>query len=380
MGAERGEFQAPLLTTSRIPPKFPPLFVTFYTAFGPASCGHRILTRLSGDRIMTWSQGEEPMFKRTLTLLLAVFCLTASARAEDVVVTQYKADPSGAPFGIAIEKGFFKKAGIDITDVISGEGGGSSVRNALASKLGYGDVSPAPVIAAIKAGEDVRIVNMGTNSLASNVVIVMPNSPIKTIQDIKGRKWGISNPKSLGELIAILCVEKAGLSGNDVQRVALGSLSGVLTGMESGLIDVTAVPSILFRTRGGESKYRVILRPQELPQVPTAIGIASGDLMHNHADKLRALLAGRREGVRFIYEHPQDAAKILGNVWESIPQDAVNGLVADLAAAKFYSEGRIDLEPLRTVVRAMKNIGMLDGDVNLESMVDRSFLPADLRN
>ena len=323
------------------------------------------------------------MMKRGLPILLAVACCLAAsapAIAEDIVVTQYKADPSGAPFGVAIDRGFFKKAGIDITDVISGEGGGSSVRNALASKLGYGDVSPAPVIAAIKAGEDVRIVNMGTNSLASNVVIVMPNSPIKTIQDIKGKKWGISNPKSLGELIAILCVEKAGLSANDVQRVALGGLSGVLTGMESGLIDVTAVPSILFRTRGGESKYRVILRPNELPLVPTAIGIASGDLMKNRPDSLRAVLAGRRDGVRFIYEHPQDAAKILGGVWDSIPQDAVNGLVTDLVAAKFYSEGRIDLEPLRTVVRAMKNIGMLDGDVNLESMIDRSFLPADLRN
>jgi NitT/TauT family transport system substrate-binding protein len=306
--------------------------------------------------------------------------LTAGAvRAEDVVVTQYKADPSGAPFGIAIDRGFFKKAGVDITDVISGEGGGSSVRNVLASSLGYGDVSPAPVIAAIKAGEDVKIVNLGTNSLASNVVIVMPNSPIKSIQDLKGKKWGISNPKSLGELVAVLTVEKAGLKPDDVQRVALGSLTGVLTAMESGIIDATAVPSILFRTRGGESKYRVILRPSELPLVPTAIGIATGDLMKKRPDALRALIAGRREGVRFINDHPQDAAKILGGVWDSIPQPAVNGVVEELVAAKFYSEGRIDLRPLETVVRAMRYVGMLDGDVNLAGMIDRSFLPADLR-
>jgi NitT/TauT family transport system substrate-binding protein len=321
-----------------------------------------------------------------VTAVLAVLCLAVpcviagAARAEDIVVTQYKADPSGAPFGVAIDRGFFKKAGVDITDVISGEGGGSSVRNVLASSLGYGDVSPAPVIAAIKAGEDVKIVNLGTNSLASNVVIVMPNSPIKSIQELKGKKWGISNPKSLGELVAVLTVEKAGLKPDDVQRVALGSLTGVLTAMESGLIDATAVPSILFRTRGGESKYRVILRPQELPLVPTAIGIATGDLMKKRAEKLRAIIAGRREGVRFINEHPQDAAKILGTVWDSIPQPAVDGLVGELVAAKFYSEGRIDMAPLQTVVRAMKYVGMLDGDVDLASMIDKSFLPTDLRN
>ncbi len=317
---------------------------------------------------------------------LAVLCVTipclgiGHSRAEDIVVTQYKADPSGAPFGVAIDRGFFKAAGVDITDVISGEGGGSSVRNVLASRLGYGDVSPAPVIAAIRAGEDVKIVNLGTNSLASNVVIVMPNSPIKSIQDLKGKKWGISNPKSLGELVAVLTVEKAGLKPDDVQRVALGSLTGVLTAMESGLVDATAVPSILFRTHGGESKYRVILRPSELPLVPTAIGIATVDLMKKNPDKLRAILAGRRDGVRFINEHPQDAAKILGWVWDSIPQPAVDGLVNDLVAARFYSEGRIDLQPLETVVRAMRYVGMLDGDVNLTTMIDRSFLPADLKN
>ena len=49
--------------------------------------------------------------------LAAAFCLAAAipVKAEEVLVTQYKGDPTGAPFAIAIEKGFFKKAGIDIT-------------------------------------------------------------------------------------------------------------------------------------------------------------------------------------------------------------------------------------------------------------------------
>ena len=75
------------------------------------------------------------------------FCLAAATplHAEDVLVTQYKADPSGAPYGVAIDKGFFKKAGVDITGVVAGSGGGSSVRNAMATTLGYGDVTAAPV-------------------------------------------------------------------------------------------------------------------------------------------------------------------------------------------------------------------------------------------
>src|SRR5271170_1646213 len=125
------------------------------------------------------------------TVCVSALCVAAplQATAEDILVTQYKADPSGAPYGVAIDKGFFKAAGVDITGVISGEGGGSSVRAVLASDLGYGETSPAGIIAAINEGQDIKIVDIGSRSMASNVIIVMPNSPIKTMADLKGKKF-----------------------------------------------------------------------------------------------------------------------------------------------------------------------------------------------
>ncbi len=243
---------------------------------------------------------------------LAALCAASwPASAEDVLITQYKADPSGAPFGIAIAKGFFKKAGVDVTGVISGQGGGSSVRAVLASSLGYGETSPAAAIAAIAAGQDLKIVDIGTRSLADNVIIVLPDSPIKSVKDLKGKKFGISNPKSLGEMTIVAAAEKVGVDPNDITRVALGNLAGDLTALENHVIDATTIPGILFMMRGGASKYHVIMGPSELPELPPAAGIATADLMKNHPDKLRAILAARREAVRFVYQHTADAAKIL---------------------------------------------------------------------
>src|SRR5437763_16749021 len=98
---------------------------------------------------------------RFTAIFVAALCIATAtpALAEDVVVTQYKADPSGGAFGVPIAKGLFKKHGVDVTDVISGEGGGTSVRNVIASALGYGEVSPAPEISAITEGQDLKIVN-----------------------------------------------------------------------------------------------------------------------------------------------------------------------------------------------------------------------------
>ena len=301
------------------------------------------------------------------------------AAAEDILITQYKADPSGGPYGVGIEKGFFKQAGIDITGVINGEGGGSSVRALIASDLGYGETSPAAGIAAINEGQDIKIVDIGSRSLADNVIIVMPNSPIKTMADLKGKKFGISNPKSLGEMTAVIAAEKVGLNPNDVQRVALGNLAGALTALENNVVDATSIPGILFLMRGGESKYRVIMGPKDLPLLPPAAGLATGDLIKNHPDKLRAILAGRREAVKFIYEHTADASKILENVYAPLPPKDVDTMMQDLVDAKFYSEGRIEMPLLETTVRAMKYVGMLDKDIDLTKFYDASFLPPDLQ-
>jgi NitT/TauT family transport system substrate-binding protein len=318
---------------------------------------------------------------RVTGIFLAAICLavTAPAKAEDVVVTQYKADPSGASFAVAIAKGFFKKHGVDITDVISGEGGGTSVRNVIASELGYGEVSPAPVISAIREGQEIKIVNFGTRSLASNVVIVMPNSPIQSIQDLKGKKWGISNPKSLGEMSAVLTIEKAGLKPEDVPRVALGNLQGALTAMENGAVDVTSVPGILFRSRDNDKKYRVILKPKDLPRMTPGIGIATGDLMKKNPEKLRQIIAARREAVQFMYANPKETGEILASVWAPLPPAKVQILLDELLDAKFYSEGAIEQEPLANVVRAMKITGMINADVDLKTLIDTSFLPDDLK-
>lgn len=320
------------------------------------------------------------MKRSALLGALAAAVLTApGVRAEDVVITQFGAAFAGNPFAVAIEGGYFKRAGVDITGVISGAGGGTSVRNVIASNLGYGEVVVSAAVAAIQEGQDIRIVNIGARSVADIVMVVKPDSPIKTLRDLEGRKIGFSNPKSLSEIVAIMTVEKAGLKPDQVQRVALGSLGGALTAMERGAVDMAVGLQVVWAQRS--DKMRIVLDAgKDLPPMAQSVGIATGDLMRKNPDMLRKIIAARREAVQFMHAKPAEAAKFTEKYFEKVAPEVLARVTKSLVESGYWSEGGIEMDRLRNMARGLELVGEMKGEIDWSKVIDKSFLPKDLQN
>ena len=80
-----------------------------------------------------------------ISLALAVLAIgdPQAASAAEMAVSQYGRVTATLPWAVAMEKGLFAPAGLKIDHIISGEGGGTTLRNMLASDLPYGEVSPS---------------------------------------------------------------------------------------------------------------------------------------------------------------------------------------------------------------------------------------------
>jgi len=74
-------------------------------------------------------------------LTLAAWAAPRPAVAEQITVTHWGVLMYGAPYAIAIEKGYYKEAGLDIDGVLTSKGGGTTMRNVMASSLPYGEVA-----------------------------------------------------------------------------------------------------------------------------------------------------------------------------------------------------------------------------------------------
>src|ERR1700739_216951 len=89
--------------------------------------------------------------------------------------------------------------------------------------------------------------------VAQFVWAVKPDSPIKTIKDIKGRKIGYTNPRSTSQALANMLVQSAGLKPEDVELVKTGGFGQGIAGLDSGLIDVAPITEPLWSRGKGKN-------------------------------------------------------------------------------------------------------------------------------
>src|SRR5271154_2917967 len=123
-------------------------------------------------------------------LTLAALLSSGAASAEEIVVSNYGVAANGMPYAIAMEKGFFKAEGADVSGILSSSGGGTTVRNMLGGNLAYGEIDLAGTVAAIQQGADLKIVSDNVLTVAEFVWATKPDSAIHTLQDFKGKKIG----------------------------------------------------------------------------------------------------------------------------------------------------------------------------------------------
>jgi NitT/TauT family transport system substrate-binding protein len=298
-------------------------------------------------------------------------------QSEEVSVTQWGQSLYGAPFAVGIDKGLFKKAGIDITGVIGSAGGGTTVRNILASPTPYGEVAISAALAAQREGLDVVIVNTGTRTVADSSLVTMPNSDVKSLEDLVGKKVAITSPKSSSEMLLLMELKAKGIDAGKVTRVAAGGYPPALTMLEQGAVSAAKLIEPLSIIR--KDRYRTVTNSKDvLPPMTTSVGITTRAFAKANPEKLRAIIAGRRAAVEEIYKNPTQAAETLQRMWKfepAIAREAVDNMIGP----KMWSLGDFNRAELDRVVEGLKLIGEVKEDVDWSKLIDQSYLPPDLQ-
>jgi NitT/TauT family transport system substrate-binding protein len=312
---------------------------------------------------------------------LAALALTAAvpAQAETITVTHWGGQFYGAPYAVAMDKGFFKAHGVDVTGILTAPGGGTAVRNTLAGGIPFGEVSLAAAVQAINAGEPLIIVSAGTQSVGDQMWVVKTDSPLKGIKDLAGKRIAYTSPNSVSNMIILMALKANGMTAQQVKLVPAGDLGANLSAVTSGAVDAGFSDTLIYAQNKTLVQPVFYVKDVMSPKMMQTVCITTTDFAHDHPDIVRGLIAARREGLDFVRQHPDEAADILAKAYNNPDATLFRVHMKDLVAIDYWSDGKFDYDGMNHMIEGLQITGQLKEAPDWSKMVDNAFLPADLR-
>ncbi len=314
---------------------------------------------------------------RGFALACLGFASLSAARAEEIVITHYGSLLYGVPYAIAMEKGYFKEAGVDITGILTSKGGGTSVRNMMAGDTLFAEVALPAALSAIKEGFNIKIISGGTDG-RSSFWVTRAGEKIDKPEDLKGKRFVYSRPKSVSESITLAVLKSWNVPAADVKMVAIGDFGAGLTALEHNKIDVAIIPEPIYSQKEKAGvKYKVLpWLDERLPAYAQTVGIATDEAIAKQGPKLKAVIEARRKGVEFLYANPKEAAAIVAKAY-NLPLDVATSAIANVLKMNPTWWGRGDLkQPLmESMAEALGSVGALQLPVDWKAATNDSFAP-----
>ena len=320
-------------------------------------------------------------WKVTLTaaLVAPVLALAPQAQANDLTVTHWGVLMYGAPFAVAQANGWFEEEGIEVTGFITSQGGGTTLRNALASEIPYGEASLAAVVAAAQQGVELTIIHGGVQSIGDMLWIKRPDSDdINGIEDLIGRPVSYTAPRSVSEMVLTMALDVIGHSIDDVDAQSLGGVGAGLTALNEGAVDAALILEPVW-TANRDRFEPVFAAGELLPPVMQTVGVVRSDYLRENPEVIAAIVRARMRGVEAIYADPAAAGRILAEAYEMDEAVAVEA-IQNVAAIDYWSAGAMDRASMDNMVRGLVLVEAIpDEPVDWSVLIDESLLPEEMR-
>jgi NitT/TauT family transport system substrate-binding protein len=276
------------------------------------------------------------------------------------------------PLEVGLQHGLYKKHGLDID--ITAFGGGARLQQAMAADALDIGVSAGPELALVEKGAPVKGVAMPFGPPVYLVVLVRPDSDIKSAADLKGRKIGVSSIRSLTGWLLVELSRQQGFGPRGIELVASpprGSLAAIKTRQIDGMI--TDITFALRAVENGEG--RILLGfGDRLKDFHTHVIYATNKLIAGRPDAIRRFLAGWFDIVAFMRANKAETVKVAMNVLElpeSIASPTYDGLMP-----VFSSDGKFDAAALKTLSRSFVELDLLPAEPkDMRRLYTEEFLP-----
>lgn len=240
---------------------------------------------------------------RVAAVLAATFVLgSMSAKADDVVRIGGVANYGPVlPVKVALELQLFKKAGVNV-EFTNFNGGSASMEGMAAGEVDLINYFPPGVALAKRRGVEATVVSTGTLTPRGWHIAVKPDSSIKALGDLKGKKIGVTSNGSTTDFFALWAADKV---GGDLTRVPLGG-AGLVPNLISGNVDaIVAYPPLSYKVFGSGDGRSLIHFGEAMSTNLPDVWVATNKIIKENPKGLQKALVGLYSAIVYM-QHNAD--------------------------------------------------------------------------
>ena len=243
---------------------------------------------------------------KIIACVAALFLTPQAAIASDklTVLLDWFVNPDHAPLFIAQERGYFKSHGLEV-EMIAPADPNDPPKLVAAQKADIA-VSYQPQLH-IQVDAGLPLVRFGTLvPTPLNTLLVLEDSPIKSIRDLKGKKVGYSIGGFEDALLRAM-LEKHDLTLNDITLINVNfSLSpALLSGQVDAVIGAFRNFELNQREIEGYKGRAFYVEEHGVPSYDELILVANSEAINKLV--LRRFLDALEEGVQYLINHPTES-------------------------------------------------------------------------
>ena len=305
--------------------------------------------------------------------LLAAAAAPASAAT---TLTVGKAAPNAdpvIPVDVGEQLGFFKKHDLDLK-IVDFTGGSKMATAMAAGSIDIGD-GAGTEMALVAKGVPMTAICESAGPIPFLGIGVPYDSPIHSIEELKGTKIGFSSAGSLTDWLTKELVRKEGWGPHGVTGVAIGNgANNVISAFRAHLIDADIGVTSLFLSME-EKKTGRLLFPVSKYEGNIAAGAvyASNNLIKTNPEAVRAFVAAWIETVDYMRTHKAETAKIESGI-TGFPE-SVMAKEYDLTADMFTKDCRFDAESIAALKRSFSDLKLLPTTPDMSKLYTDRFIP-----
>jgi NitT/TauT family transport system substrate-binding protein len=201
------------------------------------------------------------------------------------------------------------------------------------------------------------------------------DSPVKKLEDLKGKTIGVSSPGSLSDWSAQQLARKFGWGPDGVKAVAIGGGPAPITAaLRTHLVDAAISTTALFLSLEEAKEGRLVDVVSSFEgNIGSGALFASSQLMASNPDAIRAFIAAWIETVDYMRTHKPETVKITSEITHF--SEAVESREYDLTVGMHTKDCRFDAESVATLKQSFVEMKLLEGEPDMSKLYTEAYLP-----